>query len=64
VCACEFDLAAAISTKEQSISNYYQNKLMFLRSLIGAMTFLNGTKGEQSLGEGERLGRLQCEVQR
>jgi len=29
-------------------TNYYENKLMFEDFLIGAMTFLNGSKGEQS----------------
>ena len=29
-------------------ANYYQNKLMFEHSLIGAITFLNESKGEQS----------------
>ena len=30
-------------------ANYYQNKLMFEHSLIGAITFFTQTKGEQRL---------------
>ena len=40
--------SANTSAPPKKQANYYQNKLMFEHSLIGAITFLNESKGEQS----------------